>query len=259
MGTFEFDGEKYKQASSHQKEWGLRLIAELSLKGDEKILDLGCGDGVLTKQLADIVPRGKVIGIDASEGMLKAADKLAATNLSFLLLDINNIDFKEEFDLIFSNAALHWVKDHLKLLQKCYFALKKGGILRFNFGGAGNCINFSVVVKKVMKLSQYKRHFADFEWPWYMPSSGEYRRLFGLTNFKNIQIWEQNADRFFRNADELIRWIDQPSIIPFIEQIIKDEKQGFRHEVIKRMLIQTKQPDGSYFETFRRINALAYK
>lgn len=150
MGKYEFDGEKYKQGSSHQKEWGTKLISELMLKGNERILDLGCGDGVLTKQLAGIVINGEVIGIDASEGMIKVAKELESKNLSFLILDIDDLNFKEEFDLIFSNATLHWVKDHNKLLRNCYTALKLGGLLRFNFAGHGNCSNFYEVVKTVM-------------------------------------------------------------------------------------------------------------
>ncbi len=63
MLKFEFDGEQYKAASRHQKEWGDRLIAELPLTGGERVLDLGCGDGVLTERLARRVPRGRVIGI----------------------------------------------------------------------------------------------------------------------------------------------------------------------------------------------------
>ena len=96
--TFEFDGEKYKKASSHQKEWGNRIIAEFEFKGNEHILDLGCGDGILTAQLTDMVSNGFVLGIDASQGMINAAIKNKKPNLEFRLLDINQIYFKEGFD-----------------------------------------------------------------------------------------------------------------------------------------------------------------
>ena len=66
----EFDGKKYTAASTHQKEWGAKLIHELSISGTEKILDLGCGDGALTAQLAALTPQGAVLGIDASYGDL---------------------------------------------------------------------------------------------------------------------------------------------------------------------------------------------
>ena len=75
MEVYEFDGEKYKQASKHQKEWGNNLISQLHLCGNEVVLDLGCGDGVLSEQIAQLVPQGKVIGIDASYGMLQTAKK----------------------------------------------------------------------------------------------------------------------------------------------------------------------------------------
>lgn len=78
----EFDGEKYRSASKHQKEWGSRIISELKLDGDEHILDLGCGDGVLTEQLANLVPNGLVVGIDASQGMIDTAKKLGSSIIS---------------------------------------------------------------------------------------------------------------------------------------------------------------------------------
>lgn len=75
MKAYEFDGEKYKAASLHQREWGTSLISQLSLRGNEKILDLGCGDGSLTEQLSLLVPNGKVLGIDTSMGMINTAKK----------------------------------------------------------------------------------------------------------------------------------------------------------------------------------------
>ena len=71
--TYEFDGTKYAQASTHQKEWGTRLIEELELQGHESVLDLGCGDGTLTAQIAELLPTGRVTGIDSSQGMIDTA------------------------------------------------------------------------------------------------------------------------------------------------------------------------------------------
>src|SRR6266542_575984 len=109
--THEFEGKKYEKASAHQKEWGASIIAELNLKGTERVLDLGCGDGVLTAQFAYLLPHGEAVGIDASQGMIDVAREKERGNLRFFLQDIECLDFKGEFDLVFSNAALHWVKD----------------------------------------------------------------------------------------------------------------------------------------------------
>lgn len=137
MNTFEFDGKKYKVASKHQKEWGHDLISELSFKGNETVLDLGCGDGVLTEQLSLFVPYGKVLGIDASINMIETAKTINKSNLEFAHININEINFENEFDLIFSNAALHWVKNHKQLLKNTYKALKANGQILWDFGGLG--------------------------------------------------------------------------------------------------------------------------
>jgi len=259
MSNFEFDGEKYKKSSTHQKEWGNKIIAGLNLNGDEKVLDLGCGDGALTKTISGLVSQGSVIGIDASDGMIGAAKNLESENLSFHRQDINEMDYFEEFDLIFSNATLHWIKDHKKLLSNCYKALKPGGYLRFNFAGDGNCSNFYKVIKEVMSEERYRQFFKNLEWPWYMPNFKEYKDLLKGCEFKEIEIWGENADRYFNNKDEMIGWIDQPSIVPFLKLVDDENKISFRNEVVEKMVKETTQPDGRCFETFRRINVFAEK
>ena len=109
--AYEFDGKKYAQVSAHQKAWGAKLIEELSFTGGEDVLDLGCGDGTHTAAIADLLPQGRVTGIDSSRGMIAAAGPKERENLHFLLLNIDDIDFENEFDVVYSNAALHWVKD----------------------------------------------------------------------------------------------------------------------------------------------------
>lgn len=257
--VFEFDGDKYKKASTHQKEWGNKLISEFKLIGDEKILDLGCGDGVLTKQLSDLVPNGYVLGIDSSQGMINTAKEIESHNLSFQQLSINDVDFVDKFDIIFSNATLHWVLDHKLLLANSYKALKQNGIIRFNFAGDGNCSTFFTVIKEVMSLKEFKDNFNEFQWPWYMPTINEYTKLVDSCDFNNIEIWEENADRFFSTKDDMIKWIDQPSIVPFLKLVAEGQKDKFRNIVINEMTKRAEQTDGRCFETFRRINVYAKK
>jgi trans-aconitate methyltransferase len=259
MGEFEFDGEKYKQASRHQKEWGNQLISEIDLKGNECILDLGCGDGALSKQLAAMVPEGKVIGIDASVGMIQTAKELEKSNVSFLCMDINDLSYENEFDLIFSNAALHWVKNHRRLLQNSIRALKPNGRLAWNFAGDGTCAAFLETIGKVMDMPFYQEFFRAFESPWYMPKKDDYVGFVGEIGFRQFEVSYENKDRYFSNSDEMIRWIDQPTIGPFLARVPEDKKEGFRNAVVEMMIEKTKQEDGRYFETFRRISVKAVK
>ena len=259
MSRFEFDGEKYKQASKHQKEWGSKLISGININGNETILDLGCGDGILTEQLSTLVPNGKAVGIDASVGMIETAKKLKKSNLSFICLDIDDMEYENCFDIIFSNAALHWVKNHQQLLKNSIKALKPNGILAWNFAGDGTCSNFYDTVDEVMNLTLYKEFFINYECPWYMPSKDDYFLLIKEVGFKQFDVLYENADRYFANTDEMIKWIDQPSLVPFLKYLPDDKKEGFRNKVVDIMIDKTKQSDGRCFETFRRLNIKAVK
>jgi trans-aconitate methyltransferase len=255
----DFDGRKYQQASAHQREWGSSLIAELDLKGDERVLDLGCGDGTLTVRIADLVPAGEVVGIDASRGMIEVARRQRRDNLRFVLMDISDLDFAEESDLIFSNATLHWVKDHGRLLRRVRAALRHNGTLRFNFAGDGNCSHFFRVIREVMSREAFSPHFAGFQWPWYMPPVDEYRALVASSGLRGARVWGENADRYFPDAEAMIRWIEQPSLVPFMACVPEAQREPFREFVVRRMVEDTQQADGRCFETFRRINVSARK
>jgi trans-aconitate methyltransferase len=257
--THEFDGERYAQASAHQKEWGTTLIAELNLEGTERVLDLGCGDGALTAQIAALVPGGQVTGIDASEGMIAAAQPKACQNLRFVRMDINDLSLSAEFDVAFSNATLHWVKDHQRLYAHVGRLLLPGGRIRFNFAAEGNCSHFFRVVQEAMLQTEFSGYFAGFEWPWYMPAVDVYAALVASSGLGEVRVWGENADRFFGDAEAMIRWIDQPSIVPLLACVAEKHKRQFRDYVVRRMLDETQQNDGRCFETFRRVNVSARK
>ena len=231
----------------------MQLIDELPLTGREHILDLGCGDGALTAQLASRVPDGFVVGVDSAPSMIATASRQPQANLKFALLDINLLDYECDFDVVFSNSALHWVKDHSDLLPRVLRALKPGGFARFNFPGDGNCATFNRTVREVMARPSYAPGFRDFEWPWYMPTPGAYRQLASRFPCRELQVYGENTDWFFPDAEAMIRWIDQPCLVPFLPWVAPANREAFRAEVIEQMVQSTRQPDGRCFELFRRV------
>jgi len=257
--THEFNGKKYEEASTHQKEWGRRLVDELNLHGNERVLDLGCGDGAVTSQIAGSVPNGEVIGIDASAAMIDVALEKRRNNLAFMRMDIDAMNFRNEFDIIFSNATLHWVRDHESLLKNTRRALREEGKVRFNFAAHGNCSNFIRIVKQAMQRDGFRECFTDFEWPWYMPRPLEYEHFVRGIGFGEFDVWEENADRYFPDGDAMTKWIDQPSLVPFMERLSDRVKKEFRDYVVRRMIEATMDSSGRCFETFRRINLRARK
>jgi len=259
MIRYEFDGPEYLTASSHQKEWGRRMIADLPLRDSETILDLGCGDGLLSDELAQRVPRGRVVGVDSSWNMIETARKHQRDNLHFQWMDIEHLQLEHQFGLVFSNAALHWIKDHRKMLHRLYVRLRPGGILRFNFAAEGNSSNLIAVLKDTMAQDRFAPFFRQFDWPWTMPGADEYRALIEHFEFSELNVWLENADRYFDSAQELIAWIDQPCLVPFMDALPERAKWTFRSAVVEAMQQRTRRPDGRYFETFRRINVFARK
>jgi len=257
MTAYDFNATLYERASGLQRDWGLRLLADLRLRGDERVLDLGCGHGALTADLATAVPRGSVLGIDNSPSMIERAAQLARANLGFRRMDINDLDFAAEFDLIYSNATLHWILDHRRLLQRVRRALRPGGQVRFGFGAEGNSPTFFAVVREAMAREEFARHFAAFRWPWYMPSVQEYEGLLAEAGFAESRAWGENNDRLFADSDEMTRWIDQPCLVPFLPCLPEAERGAFRDAVVAETLRRARRPGGRCSEAFRRIHVWA--
>lgn len=252
MPAWEFDGERYREASAHQKGWGAGLIDRLRLCGRESILDLGCGDGVLTAQLAARVPHGRVLGLDASDGMVRAARQLERANLRFERRDVVELDAAGEFDVVFSNAALHWVKDHVRLL-----AAARGGTICLNFAAEGNCPALERVLRHVMEYPRFAPRFAGFAWPWYMPGAAHYEALLAAAGFAWWGVQHQVRDHRFPDTQALARWIDQPCLVPFLPCLPERERGAFRDNVVSEVVEQTMQGDGTCLEAFRRLEVMA--
>lgn len=158
--------EDYAQNSDAQLKWARELRAKLDLQGNESVLDVGCGDGKITADFAVASPMGKVVGVDSSHQMIDYATRTYANpqypNLSFACKDARFLDFENEFDLVFSNATLHWVDNHQAFLQGASRALHSGGRLIVSCGGKGNAVDVLQVFAEVVAKTPWSDRFDDF-------------------------------------------------------------------------------------------------
>ena len=126
----EWNADTYHRVSNPQFDWGLPVLARLPLEGHELVLDVGCGTGRLTRELAARVPRGRVIAVDRSANMLAVAGAYLAQSavpVRLVQADAASLPFRGVADAVFSTATFHWVLDHPRLFGSVYAALKPGG------------------------------------------------------------------------------------------------------------------------------------
>ena len=160
-----WDAARYQDKHSFVWRYGASLLELLDPQPGERILDVGCGTGQLTAEIARSLAH--VIGLDYSTDMLAEARK-NYPELRFVLADAARFDFPEPFDAVFSNAALHWVKDAEGAVSSIARALRPAGRLVAEFGGKGNIASVQSALRTVLGPS------ADEQSPWYYPSIAEY-------------------------------------------------------------------------------------
>jgi trans-aconitate 2-methyltransferase len=139
--SVDWDAATYHRVADPQFEWGREVLGRLALEGGETVLDAGCGSGRVTRLLAERLPRGRVIGVDAAPSMIKLAREQLADlgeRVELHNLDLLDLDLDREVDAVFSNATFHWILDHERLFTRLFAALKPGGAIEAQCGGRGN-------------------------------------------------------------------------------------------------------------------------
>jgi trans-aconitate 2-methyltransferase len=130
------------------------------------VLDAGCGTGRVTKMLLDRLPRGHVVAVDSSPGMVEAARDALADRATVVLSDLTELELDEPVDAVFSNAVFHWVPDHERLFDRLHAALRPGGRLIAQCGGAGNIARVHALANEVAAEPPFAVHLAGWRGPW---------------------------------------------------------------------------------------------
>ncbi|HEU5382000.1 MAG TPA: class I SAM-dependent methyltransferase [Ktedonobacteraceae bacterium] len=246
-----WDSNLYDRKHAFVAEYGKDLITLLDPQPGEHILDVGCGTGHLTNEIAR---RGaQVVGVDSSPAMIQAAQQNYPT-LTFQLADAQDFAFSEPFDALFSNAALHWMNEPERVVQCMAAALKPGGRLVAEFGGKGN-------MATVIGAVQYAIEEIEGNWVesgWYFPSIGEYACLLekhGLET-RNALLYDRPT-RLEEGERGLHNWLTM-----FGEPILGSLDEDIKLRVIQHVEEQTRSrlfTEGNWYADYRRLRLVAYK
>jgi trans-aconitate 2-methyltransferase len=229
-----WDPEVYGKSSSEQKKWAEEVISKIRIKGNERVLDIGCGDGKITAHIASLVPEGSVSGIDNSIEMITFAQskfpQSSWPNLSFQYGDASDLRYVDEFDLIVSFACLHWVLDHKLVLEGIKRSLKSDGRLFIQFGGRGNASEILKVVDNVITRKRWACYFKDFAFQYAFFGPEEYKRWLDQAGLRAARVELIPKDMVQPGLEGLASWI-KSTWLPYIERIPDELRHDFIREI----------------------------
>lgn len=232
---------------------GRGVVELLAPRPGERILDLGCGTGHLTNQIADT--GAEVIGMDRSQPMIEEARRLYP-NLRFEIADATNFHFDQQFDAVFSNAALHWMKDQDAVARSIWEALKAGGRFVAEFGGKGNIRAIRSSLTKAVEAAGEIINAEPFAR--YYPSIGEYATLLETHGFRvTFATHFERPTKLDEGEKGLRNWL-----FTFADNVIESLPESKREAVIAQVEGELRPAlfrDGSWFADYRRIRIAAYK
>ena len=229
----------YAANSTVQQSWARELIAKLRLQGDEHILDVGCGDGKVTAEIARALPRGSITGADTSPQMIEFAKKNFTTrefpNLRFRVMDARKIRFDRQFDLVFSNAALHWVDDHQAILRGMSAVLKPGGRLAISCGGKGNADDVFTALRPEMRLARWREFFRHMPTPYFFYAPADYEKWLPKFGFQINTVKLAPKDAAYGGAEGFATWL-RTTWIPYVQCVPEDVREEFIAAVTQRYI-----------------------
>jgi trans-aconitate 2-methyltransferase len=238
----DWNAERYHHLSSPQQAWGRRILERLPLQGDEHVLDLGCGTGRITREIAARVPRGGVVGVDRSASMLATARlwlREHAPGVALVLADGAALPFNRAFDAVFSGATFHWIHDHGALFRSIVTALKPGGRLAAQCGGGPNLAVLLGRAARLMRDPRFADAFEDWMDPTYYSDDVSAARRMSAAGFVEVESSLEPAPTTFDSPVEFQEFIANVCVRHHVARLDTRSRQIFLRELTVEAVADT--------------------
>ena len=206
-----WDADVYTRIGKPMRRWAQQVIEDLGLRGDETVLDAGCGSGAVTLDLLERLPRGQIYAVDASPEMIDALQReiqqRRITNVHPMRASLTDFALPEPVDVVFSNAVFHWIPDDEGLFGSLFRATKDGGRLRAQCGGYGNNVHVLEAVAAVREQPRFEAHLRGFSDTKKYRTPDEAKRSLEAVGWRDVRanLWAQPVP--FEDLDEAALYV----------------------------------------------------
>jgi len=251
----EWNSEVYQRVSAPQFSWGKKVLDRLPLRGDETVLDAGCGTGRLTGELLARLPQGRAVALDLSANMLRAArrglEPRFAGHVWFVVADLQQLPFDAAADGIFSTAAFHWIKDHERLFRSLHGVLRPGGWLEAQCGGGPNLAVLLRRAQALISIPPLERFFSGWQSPWEYASPETTSERLRRAGFSEISTGLEPAPVLLAGAQEYREYLANVIFHRHLERI---GEPGLRKHFLDDLTRQSSEDDPPFLLDYWRLN-----
>jgi trans-aconitate 2-methyltransferase len=227
--TRDWDAVSYQRVSVPHEEWAASILDRLELRGDEVVLDAGCGAGRVTSMLIERLPEGRVIAVDGSASMIDQVGSVLRPQDESMVADLLELELEEPVDVVFSSAVFHWVLDHDALFAGLRRALKPDGRLAAQNGGAGNIARLKRSSAEVAAREPYAPHFEGFGEPWNYAAPEETEERLARAGFAEVRCWLQPWDIVPPEPAEFLRTV---CLGPYVDRLPEELRAAYVGDVL---------------------------
>lgn len=247
-----WNAEYYKNNSDNQYKTGMKTLLGIQFQGNENVLDIGCGDGRITAEIAQLVPRGFVLGIDISRNMITEAKKSFGVirNIAFQCEDAAAFSSTKNFDVVVSNSTFHWIKNQKGALKNIYDHAKPGGHLNITMAAFQEN-----PISHVHNSPKWAPILAHREETYFPQTIDSMQTMLESCGFKDIDVQCNVAKRLLKNKEELFNWAF--AWVPHSTGLSDNKAREFTQDVVDSVC--RTQKDGQVILEIVRLNARAIK